>query len=339
MSNLTLAGDVAATSRDEILAAPFTTNVEIEFTNLCNAECTACPRSAMPVSGFMTTATLAGILDLYDAVAASGQRRPRITVAGGGEPLLNKDAIALLGAMVARGYETHLITNATAITPAKAAQLAELGLRSVCVSFWGARKDEYEAAMQLPYESTLTKVELLRDALKSSPTELLVIWVRTDDIKSSDAEVKAHWDSRSIAVDLEDTGAWNRGGLLPPGGGVRSDGHLPDAGRRVWCADLFFSDSFNWRGEMLLCCCNYFTNRQIRIAASVADGRAKMLAQKQHILDHRPLPNMCRSCSLPRAKRARFLLREHLDRLSPEARSELTVFDHGASAAESDPRG
>lgn len=306
------------------IVEPFTTNIEIEFTNVCNAQCAACPRSDMPQHGFMRPGTLDDILALYDSSLDYQGSRPSVTVAGGGEPLLNRDAIGMLRTIVAHGHATNLITNASAITRSKAAQLAQCGLHSICVSFWGVRKKEYERAMQLAYEQVLTKVEGLRDALKGSPTDLQIIWVRTPEIESTDAEVKAFWDKRFIAVDLDDTAAWNRGGLLPKS--ASGVGNLPDPARRIWCADLFFSDTFNWRGEVLLCCCNYFTSRQVRLAVAAKGGLAAVRAAKRSVLQTRPLPSMCTNCSLPRGKRARFLLKEHFDRLSSEEKSELTVF-------------
>ena len=98
---------------------PEPVEIEIELTNLCNARCTVCPRSDMPASGMMRLETLERILDGYTAARpgfALNRLRgelshPRVSVAGGGEPLLHREAPALLRHMVARGFSTHLITN------------------------------------------------------------------------------------------------------------------------------------------------------------------------------------------------------------------------------------
>lgn len=308
---------------------PTTRRLELEFTNVCNATCLACPRSAMPTAGFLEPETLARILSLYDPATIDG-----VTVAGGGEPMLNRKAVEMLGTIVGRGFATSLITNASAITSARAEELADVGLDNVFVSFWGVRPLEYEEVMGLPFAATLAKVERLRDALSDTGTKLSIIWVRTPEIESTDEEVREFWLSRSIEVDTEDTTAWNRGGLIPDQSTYAQSGDTPDPARRLWCADVYFADSFNWQGKLLLCCCNYFAQQQISLGMA-EQGPEALREAKGRIAKMRPIPDMCRTCALPRESRARFLLGDCFDRLAESDRRELTEFpdrDDGPSA-------
>src|SRR4051812_34752057 len=187
--------------------------VELEFTNVCNAHCTACPRTDMPGAGMMTEETLARILEPYRDTA------PRVTVAGGGEPLLHRRAPELLERIVAAGFETTLITNASHLTPERTERILGLGLHAICVSFWGIEEGEYERAMRLPYKATLEKVEHLAHRARDTGTPVLVLWVRSSEITSSAESIESFWRDRWLKVDMEDNDPWNRGGLL---------GRMPD---------------------------------------------------------------------------------------------------------------
>ena len=307
--------------------------VEVEFTNACNARCSACPRSDMPKAGLMSQMTLDLILDAYLEARPrymineliGGTDYPKMTVAGGGDPLIHPEALALLSHIVSRGFKTHLITNASKLTPADIEALAKLGLSSIGVSFWGVRRAEYERAMKLPYEQTLSNVEQLAAATRSTGVPLCVLWVRTPEITSPDEEVAAFWNARQIEVDLTDTHMWNRGGLTTlPRSRVAPDVlKLPDLSRRVWCADLFFSDTYRWNGECILCCCNYFTSQPYTLGDIQTTGLDKLARLKAGVLRARPVPAMCRICELPRRERGEWLAGPWLVHLRQNERDML----------------
>ena len=90
------------------------TQVEIEFTNICNARCVACPRHDMPDYGYLSGPTLARILDVYrDYRNDLSGRRPKVVLAGGGEPLLHRQAISFIRQIRSAGFRITLITNAS----------------------------------------------------------------------------------------------------------------------------------------------------------------------------------------------------------------------------------
>jgi Radical SAM superfamily/4Fe-4S single cluster domain len=294
--------------------------VEVEFTNVCNAHCTACPRSDMPRAGMLTEETLDRILEPYRGTAL------RVTVAGGGEPLIHRRAPELLERIVAAGFETTLITNASQLTPERTERILRLGLGLICVSFWGVEEGEYERAMRLPYKATLEKVEHLALRARETGTPVLVLWVRSPEISSSDESIEAFWRDRGIEVDMGDNDPWNRGGLVGQRPGTPERGHLPDPSRRIWCADFFFSDAYTWAGDCILCCCNYFTSKQICIGNVWEQDARELARRKAGILDVRPLPAMCQVCRLPRDKRAAWLAAPVLDTLTPEDRAMLLEY-------------
>lgn len=284
----------------------------------------------MPQYGMLTRETLDRILSLYESSDRHdlpvAWRRPRVTIAGGGEPLIHKKALDLLEQITSRGFEVTLITNASRLTAGSTERLIKAGLSHICVSFWGIEASEYERAMKLPFQSTLAKVERLAERAHAAGVGLTILWVRSPEITSSTERIEDFWSRRGIEVDTGDNQMWNRGGLLPPPPGRKPAGHLPDPERRVWCADLFFSDAYDWRGTCLLCCCNYFTHQQIEVGNVHRHSPWEIAERKRRILEARPLPSMCRECCLPRDLRGRWLAEPILSRLSEDERHELVGY-------------
>jgi hypothetical protein len=335
-------GDAATPSTDRPAAGislpkrPEAVEVEIELTNVCNASCSVCPRDDMPPAGMLSEETLERILDLYvelrerhslnRVLPGSDDRWPRVTVAGGGEPMIHPRAIDLLARMTERGFPVHLITNASRIDDRRLAALLDTDVSSIAVSFWGVREDEYEAAMKLPYARTLERVERLAAGAREAGIPLTITWVATSSLRSTPAEIRAFWEERGIAVDMGDHETWNRGGL------VQLDGHpapgvadrLPDPRRPVWCADLYFTDAWTWAGDCVLCCCNYFTSDRYFLGNVATHGLEELAAKKGEILRSRPLPAMCAVCEQPRRTQATWLAEPWLPFLDPEERAMVT---------------
>jgi len=314
-------------------SVPEPVQIELEFTNACNARCTACPRDDMPPKGLASRETIDAILDGYDLIAdslalnrASGSRiYPTMTVAGGGDPFLHPYATDLLAHVSARGRPVHVITNASRLSPERIDRLVESGISSIVVSFWGIHRQEYEAAMRLPYDATLARVELLAARAREAGIPVCVVWVRVPEITSSPDEVLRFWSDRGIDVDLDDNYEWNRGGLLrrPMDPVALAIGSTPDPARGIWCADYFFSDSYRWNGDAVMCCCCYFTSTPVRFGNIHTDGLAAIRARKAASWHARPLAAMCQSCVLPRRLRTEWLAAPWLPLLGEDDRAEL----------------
>jgi hypothetical protein len=268
----------------------------------------------------MSEATLRRIVESY--LQPGGGPSPEIIVAGGGEPLIHRQASEFLDYLVRQGFQTSLTTNASRVTPELADRLVSLGLHCIYVSFWGIRRQEYEQAMHLSFESTLSKVEQLAARARKTKTPVRVKWLRTPEIQSTDEEIASFWERRQIPTLDGYHDIWNRGGLVRQ----RVSGELPDPARRIWCADLYFAETFNWAGDSLLCCCNYFTRRQILVGSIWTDTPRQLAERKREILEQRPIPPMCQVCRLPRSSRAKRLGRFVLDHLSPADRAMLVDY-------------
>lgn len=312
-----------------------TTEIEIELTNRCNAACVACPREDMPRFGLMTEATLDGILGLYDAASAepllSSWVARRVTLAGGGDPLLHPQAPEFIERIARSGFAVHLITNAAAATETRVEQLVTSGLTSIAVSFWGIEADEYERSMHLPFARTLRNVEHLAARARDTQIPLTITWVRVPTLQSSTAEIAAFWAERGIDVNISDNEMWNRGGLLSTGPNTPTrDLLLPDPARQVWCADLALSDAWTWDGSCVMCCCDYFTSSRRVVGNLKRDGYTTLKRRKKDLLAARPLPDMCRKCLQPRRNQASWLGEPIRTRLTADEWNALTYHSQRA---------
>lgn len=306
--------------------------VEIEFTNHCNAACSACPRASMPEYGFVSSDTIECVLSIWSEIRARNRTlfphlasSPKITIAGGGEPFLHRQAISLIQRIRREAAQVHLITNGSAISEDRAAQLIEAGPASIACSFWGVSRHEYEAAMSLPYERTLQRVLHLGRLAKDAGIDFDIVWVRTPHIKSDDASIEKFWADRGLQISMDNSGMWNRAGLLGPSTGFvkSSSSVLPDPQKKFWCSEVSFSIAFDWKGNCILCCCGFFDRNQIILGSAHSDDWDTLHRRKQAILDSRPLPSPCRSCLLPRRPQAEWLVAPLLDSISPKERDTI----------------
>ncbi|WP_284125102.1 radical SAM/SPASM domain-containing protein [Parerythrobacter aestuarii] len=294
------------------------TEIEIEFISQCNANCVACPRDNLPAQGRLDSVTLERILAIRAAILEDYRPLadlplddlPRITIAGGGEPFLNSNAIQLLEQIKGHTENFHIITNASALTSKRIEELMEVAPASITCSFWGIAQDEYEAAMRLPYERSLDRVIKTARAARVAGVPFKVEWVGVPEIKSTDKEIVEFWTSRGVACGLTGGKLWNRADQLP----AEYQQYLPDqieapdTSKPIWCTEVAFSLTFGWNGECLMCCCDYFNGSRIPLGSVLTDDWETLKQRKRAVLEARPIPPMCARCKLPRKDQAEWLV-------------------------------
>lgn len=241
---------------------------------------------------------------------------------------MHRQAIPFIARCVERDFPTLLITNASALNPRRVEELIATGLDEISVSFWGIERDEYQAAMHLPYDRTLANVEELAKGARRAGVPLAISWVRVPEVSSTNEQIQNFWSSRGIEVNMSDNAMWNRAGLLSvPQSLVDVDVlRPPDESRHVWCADLKYTDAWTWDGRLVLCCCSFFMERQYQVGDITSDWR-EISDAKLQILSARPIPSMCRSCLLPRRNQAEWLTRPWRDVLSDAEWRDITYQD------------
>ena len=288
-------------------AAP--AQVEIELTNYCNARCVACPRNDMPRYGFMSRATLEQILDRYEAyVSPLTSMRPKIVVAGGGEPTMHPQVVKMLDLIKQRGFTLTLITNAGRINRVDQAGLLQ-AVDQLLISFWGISATEYQASMKLDFDRSLANVRVLIRTAAELGTPLAIQWLRTVHTTNDEGAIRAFWRREGVDDVRGGDVSWNRAGEIEiaPERLMKSEAMLPDFGRSIWCADLYLSDSYGWNGDLKLCCCSFFSSRSDALIAA-GDFDVMAINRVKQALHAKPDRAECQTCQLPRRIRARQLL-------------------------------
>jgi MoaA/NifB/PqqE/SkfB family radical SAM enzyme len=300
------------------------TQVEIEFTGYCNAKCVACPRSKMPKLGFLSCDKLFRILDMYQAYRnpLTG-KRARFVVAGGGEPLLHRGAVTLLRRIRARQFEVSLISNGSRLHKHDVHGIIE-NTNELLFSFWGIEPIEYFRSMKLDFKTSLANVEMAINLAKKIGTKVVIQYLRTPELMSSEDDIRAFWEARGVLDVRGGYQTWNRANLLPvPGRLLELSASIsPDFERRIWCADLYFSDAFSWDGELIMCCCDYFNGKRRGLGNVESLDVDKIGLRKGELLES-SRSQACKACLLPRRLRARQLAGEVLRYLPETERADL----------------
>ena len=283
------------------------TQVEIELTNVCNASCVACPRDDLPRYGYMTADTLTQILGVYRGYRndLSGVR-PKFILAGGGEPLLHRNAVEFVQQIKQERFRVCLITNASRLHTVDLDGLVD-SVDEILVSFWGIEPSEYERAMGLDFATSLRNVRLLKTRLDNrvhGEAPIAIQCLDNEHLTSRPGEIGEFWRREGIS-DIRGFGSWwNRGGqLATPSeseGCERPD--RPDFSRALWCSDIYFSDTYTWRGDLTLCCCYFFHQKQVLLGNVSKLTLGQIQDRKDAVFRGLP-PEPCRRCELPRRSR------------------------------------
>ncbi|MFC5833539.1 SPASM domain-containing protein [Nonomuraea insulae] len=117
-------------------------HLQIEITSACNLRCRMClVRYRPPVNKIQGAMSLELFYRLLDAVPGLN----RLTLQGLGEPLLSPHLFEMLREAKRRGIAAGFNTNATVLTPRRAAELVALGVDWVHVSLDAATAATFEA--------------------------------------------------------------------------------------------------------------------------------------------------------------------------------------------------
>jgi MoaA/NifB/PqqE/SkfB family radical SAM enzyme len=160
---------VEATADGLVIRPDHLRKVYVELTGRCNMTCAMCPRHAWDTSaGDMTPDTFTALLD--------GLPSPRegVTLAFGGfgEPTIHPAFRDMLAQAGAAGCRVELITNATTMTEALAATIAELGVAQVTVSIDGGDEEAYAAMRGRSVHPVIAGIEHLRAVRRGTGSRL-----------------------------------------------------------------------------------------------------------------------------------------------------------------------
>ena len=134
-----------------------------ECTLKCNLRCTHCGSACEPTSPVreLTTDEMLGVL----RTIAEDFDTTRMAVAiTGGEPLMRQDLFQVMAQMQKLGMLTGIVTNATLMTPEKAARLLDVGMRTTSISLDGPEEVHDTVRGQGSFRKTMNGIGVARRA-------------------------------------------------------------------------------------------------------------------------------------------------------------------------------
>ncbi len=144
--------------------------IDLELSAACDHKCAHCYNvwtaqegDAQAGYGIRDQLPTAALLELIERVVAqSGAEHITIT---GGEPLLRKDALAIIRRACEQVKTVSLISNGSHIPPESAAELAEMGVRQVQLTLLAGNRELHDALKgAVCFDDTLRAAVDLRDA-------------------------------------------------------------------------------------------------------------------------------------------------------------------------------
>jgi len=251
------------------------THVEIEITNRCNLSCPYCAASRDLISDKGRDMKLEEFTKIISDIVSEERYSPTIQLAFRGEPLLNKDATAMIGYARKKGLFVVISTNGLLIDEEAARKIVASGLNHIVISADGATKETYEAMRRGGrFEKLLKAIELLVGEKRRTGSVWPFIEMQCVIMRKTESEIS---DFRKLAARLgadgvkfktykltclgrQDKAAADLEGYLPKDAGYsrykKENGRLVPKERAVRCSwghdCLIYSD-----GDMGPCCGDY----------------------------------------------------------------------------------
>ncbi len=233
---------------------PWPSQILIENTNCCNAQCVMCPRDTLTRKrGFMEF----GLFEKIMTELSGARRKPVVHLHGFGEPLLDPLLPERIKLAKACGIkQTYMVTNASLLFPETARSLILAGLDAMKISFYGTDEASYNATMrQLDFKVALQNIKdfmRIRKELKKSNPKLVLQYLPQENNGSQIAEFQSLW--RSLP-DKNRGDCLNISSLDNFGGGKSYN----TVGEKIVsvCFYPWSALSVLWDGKAVTCCVDY----------------------------------------------------------------------------------
>ena len=182
---------------------PKNNDIRFEITTHCNYNCVICPRdkfcrpkTTMPTKLFSTC---------LEKIQDATNQYTIVSMAGFGEPLMDKDFLDKVEIAYKKGFEQTLTTNASLLTVEKFLRMQEMGMRTIKVSFYGMTPQSYSAVHGIDRDSP--RFEKLLDTLNEicalqKQTRLALIFNVTQGYNDKDLEPWLdYWKDKAALVE------------------------------------------------------------------------------------------------------------------------------------------
>ncbi|OGV79553.1 MAG: hypothetical protein A3K19_02675 [Lentisphaerae bacterium RIFOXYB12_FULL_65_16] len=233
---------------------PLPSEILIENTNNCNAQCVMCPRETLTRKrGFMEFALFEKIIR-----EVSGARRtPVVHLHGFGEPLLDESLPERIRLAKTCGIKhTYLVTNASLLFPETSRKIIAAGLDTMKISFYGTDEESYRATMRrLDFKVALhniTEFVKIRKEMKKRTPKLILQYLPQEANAAKTEEFRSLWH----AVLDKSAGDRLNSSTLHNYGGGRAYNRVGERMASV-CFYPWTAMSVLWDGRAVTCCMDY----------------------------------------------------------------------------------
>jgi len=273
---------------------PYPTTVAIEGTSACNAACVMCGHKNMKrAQGVMS-------LELYKRILGQLQDWPirSLLLSGFGEPLLDPHLEERISLAKSKGFgNIGLVSNASLLSPEKAARLISAGLDQMHISLDGASPETYHRLRPgLDYSKVVENIDHI---LSLSPRPKIYIQVVTlSDNKKEITELRHLWEHKADRLIFRQAQDW--AGQVPLPDREHSP-HLME--RKLWPPCRYLWDQLNiyWDGTVPVCCLDYEARQMIGNVetdnlAGIWQGAILGDLRQKHNAGQRDQISLCRHC-------------------------------------------
>jgi organic radical activating enzyme len=216
--------------------------MQLEPTNVCNANCTFCRRDQQGDSrGYMDFELFKEIIDATPFIT-------QVHTQGYGEPLLHPRIADMVEYARKAGKRVIFYTNGAPLNNELAMQLLEADLSQIRFSVDAITADEYEKQRPpLKFERVLKNIEMFQDYrdIGGYKTSTMVRMIKGGDVEAK----RAFWEKRVDSVAMSNIYyVPTPEDLEPP---IRK-------GNPIYCTMPYEQIAIDWRGDISYCCMSMY---------------------------------------------------------------------------------
>jgi len=230
---------------------PTPVRVNIEATNLCNADCVMCPRdSHTRKQNIMSVDLFKKIIDDLSEIKTIKEA----TLSGFGEPFIDKNILEKIKYCKDKtGWKTMIFTNGIFLDESKMQRLIDSGLDVINFSFNGGTKETFEEVMKINFETTKNNIENFvkyRNKVNAKKPFVIVSCILNSKNINDEAPFREMWDNVVDQTIVVTPHNWM--------GGISSDiVQIGGANKNSFPCRMILEPFINWDGAVSLCCRDY----------------------------------------------------------------------------------
>lgn len=297
-----------------LICKGFPLELAIETTNHCNVDCIMCPRNKMErARGYMEVSLLKEIIE-----QAKGKTEFMFLHLAG-EPLLHPRLFEMISLCREAGIKTAFSTNAVLLNEAMSRKVLENSPDLLVLSLDGTSRETYEnIRRRTNFDNVVSNINgflRLKSKAKKSPYTIIQLIYMQENATEAETFLSSWRKTRVDAVRIKPF--FNYPGLdknLSVLADNRSQFEMP-------CILMWRQLAIYWDGAVVACCQDFLGqsvlgNLKENCLENIWNGEKMRQMRLIHINGQRDKINLCRNCTMPKARLPFLLASIFVDDLS-----------------------